>query len=102
MPASPRLQQYVADLPEVLLDTPADELSSQVNYFSPIRRVVQDVDGNPTQPTHAVTPDALVCPASGTSPCLHREDKSWAVFDAYAPEILALAQYVEAFRVENQ
>jgi hypothetical protein len=114
MSPSPHLQQAVNRLPDNLLDTAAGELSGEetttqlwdICLFPLIRDAVKEVDENPTRPALAVrrtlysqTPDALISPTSGTSPRLHREDKSWAVFDAYAPEILALAQHVEGERL---
>jgi len=114
MPPSRQLQQRVDDLPDDLLETPVRELSSEetttqlwnIYLFPLIRYAVKDVDQNPTLPTTAVrrtlysqTPDALTCPTSGTSPRLHREDKSWTVFNAFAPEILALARHVEDGRL---
>jgi hypothetical protein len=44
---------------------------------------------------YSQTSDTLISPIRGTSPRLHRENKSWTVFDALAPQILALAQHVE-------
>ena len=110
MPPSHQLQQRVDDLPDDLLDTAAGELTSEETttqlwdscLFPLIRYAVKEVDQNPTRPALVVrrtlysqTPDALICPSSGTSPRLHREDKSWTVFNAFAPEILAIAQHVK-------
>jgi hypothetical protein len=114
MPPSRQLQQRVDDLPDNLLETPAGELSSEetttqlwdIYLFPLIRYAVKDMDQNPTLPTTVVrrtlysqTLDALICPTSGSSPRLHREDKSWTVFNAFAPEILALARHVEDGRL---
>jgi hypothetical protein len=114
MPPSRQLQQRVDDLPDDLLDTSAGELSSEETttqlwdscLFPLIRYAVKEVDQNPTRPALVVrrtlysqTPDALICPSSGTSPRLHREDNSWTVFNAFAPEILALARHVEDGRL---
>ena len=114
MPPSHQLQQRVDDLPDDLLDTSAGELSGEETttqlwetcLFPLIRYAVKDVDQNPTRPHTVVrrtfysqTPDALTCPTSGTSPRLHREDKNWMVFDAFAPEILALARHLEDGRL---
>jgi hypothetical protein len=110
MAPSSTLQLTVNELPDELLETSAGELSSEetttqlwgIHLFPLIRYAVTEVDQNPTRPTlvmkrtlYSQTSDTLICPASGTLPRLHRENKSWAVFDAYAPEILALAQRVE-------
>ena len=107
MPPSPDLQLGINRLPARLLDTPARQLSTEEttsllwsSYFLPIvRDAVTEVDQNPMGPTlevertlYSQTPDALISPTDGTSPRLHQENKSWAVFDAYAPQILALAQ----------
>ncbi|KAF5384079.1 hypothetical protein D9615_003428 [Tricholomella constricta] len=114
IPPSRQLQQCIDNLPDNLRDTSFGELSSEetVNelwgfYLFPlIRYAVQDVDQNPTRPAKIVrstlysqTPDALICPTSSSSPCLHYEGKSWMVFNAFAPKILALAQHVEDGRV---
>ena len=110
LPPSDRLQECVNHLPNDLLDTPAGELSSEETtkqlwencLFPVIRHAVKDVDRNPTGPrivvrtaAYSQTPDALICPAVDTPPRLHREDKNWMVFDAFAPEILALSQHLE-------
>ena len=110
MPPSRQLRQRVDDLPDNLLETPAGELSSEetttqlwdIYLFPLIRHAVKEIDQNSTLPTIVVrrtlysqTPDALICPSLGSSPRLHREDKSWMVFNKFAPEILALAQHVE-------
>ena len=104
---SRRLQHRIEDLP---VPTPAGELSSEettaqlwdYNIFPVIRYAVQEVDQNPTLPSTKVgttlysqTPDALICPTQDAPPRLHREDKNWRAFDAFAQDILALAQYVE-------
>jgi hypothetical protein len=114
MPPSPHLQYIINRLPAELLQTSAGVLSTEETTtqlwdfcFRPIiRYAVQDVDQNPTLPTTVVrrtlycqTPDALICSNSDTSPRLHREDKSWTVFNAFAPEILALARRVEDGRL---
>ena len=114
MPPSRQLRQRLEDLPDNLLETPAGELSSEettsqlwdIYLFPLIRYAVEDVDQNPTLPAiqvrrtaYSQTPDALICPTPGTSPRLHREDKNWAVFDEFAPQILALAQHVEDGRL---
>jgi hypothetical protein len=114
MPTSRQLQQRVDDLPDNLLETPAGELSSEetttqlwdIYLFPLIRYAVKDMDQNPTLPATVVrrtlysqTLDALICPTSGSSPRLHREAKSWTVFNTFAPEILALARHVEDGRL---
>jgi hypothetical protein len=111
---SRQLRQRVDDLPAELLETSAGELSSEetttqlwgIHLFPLIRYAVKDVDQNPTLPTtvarstlYSQIPDALICPASNTSPRLHREDKSWTEFNAFATEILALARHVEDGRL---
>jgi hypothetical protein len=122
MPPSSRLQQIGNGLPDDLLNTAACELSSEGTtaqlwdscLFPLIRYAVKEVDQNPTRPALVVRrtlynqiSDTRICPSSGSSPRLHREDESWAVFDVYTPEILALAQRVETaawdvLGVENQ
>ena len=107
LPPSNLLQQLIEHLPASLKDTPSGELSTEettaqfwdFTLFHIIRRAVQEVDQNPTGPSIAVrrtlysqTPDTLISPMSGASPRLHREDKSWKVFDTFAPSILTLAQ----------
>ena len=107
---SPCLREAVNGLPDDLLDTTAGELSSEETttqlwdlcLWPIIRYAVKEVDQHPTRPISEVrrtlyshTPDALICPVKGTLPRLHREDKSWSVFDTYAPEILTLAQHTE-------
>jgi hypothetical protein len=114
MAPSPQLLQRVDDLADDLLDTPARELSSEETtsqlwdmcLFLLIRYAVKEVDQNRTRPTTEVrrtlysqTPDALICPTAGTSPRLHREDKSWQVFDTFAPDILSLARHFEDGRL---
>jgi hypothetical protein len=107
MPPSRHLSLHIDELEDA---TPAGELSSEEtttqlwdsNLLPVIRYAVKDVDRNPTLPAiqvrrtlYSQTPDALLCPTPGASPRLHCEHKSWTVFDAFAPEILALAQHVE-------
>jgi len=110
IPPSRQLRQCINDLPDNLLETPAGELSSEettshlwdIYLFPLIRYAVRDVDQNLTLPAiqvrrtlYSQTPDVLICPTKDTPPRLHREDKSWTVFDTFAPDILMLAQHVE-------
>jgi hypothetical protein len=114
MPPSTHLQHRVTSLPNDILDTPAGELSTEDTteklwdfaFFPVIRYAVKDVDQHAKPSTTEVittlyspTPDDLICPTSSTSPRLHYEAKSWAVFDAFAPQILALAQHVDGGRL---
>jgi len=111
IPPSRLLSLRIDDLPDA---TPAGELSSEetttqfwdYSLFPLIRYAVRNVDQNSTLPAikvrptlYSQTPDALICPTRIASPRLHREDKSWTVFDAFAPNILALAQHVEDGRL---
>jgi hypothetical protein len=111
LPPSLRFQQYLDYLPEDLLTTFTGALSTEDTtnelwdrcFWPRIRYAVKDVDRNDTLAVgllknwtlYSETPNALFSPASGTSPRLHYEAKSWSVFNALAPQILALAQHVE-------
>ena len=115
MSPGPELQLRLNRLQNNVLETPAGQLCSEqtttllwdYDLFPLIRYAVQEVDQNPTLPViqvpgitlYSKTPDALICPTPGASPRLHREDKSWTVFNHFAPEILALAQHVEDGRL---
>ncbi|KIM87548.1 hypothetical protein PILCRDRAFT_95786 [Piloderma croceum F 1598] len=107
MPPSAELQGRTSQLPTDLHNTPTGSLGCEKTttelwdycLFRNIRLSVQEVDQNATQPMtlanttlYSQTPDTLICPEQGTPPRLHREDKSWVVFDAYAERILDLAQ----------
>jgi hypothetical protein len=117
-----RLQQYLDYLSEDLLTTFTGALSTEettnelwARYLWPrIRYAVRDVNQNDTLAVgllkswtlYSETPDTLISPTSDSSPRLHYEAKNWSVFNALAPQILALAQHVEdgqdVFGAEDQ
>ena len=107
----PRLQQFLDNLSDDLLHTPYGELSSEetttdlwnIYILQLIRYAVRDIDQNPTLPVkplttptlYSETRDFLISSTQDTSPCLYYDIKSWSVFDAFALDILSLAQHVE-------
>lgn len=68
-----------------------------------IRYAVRDIDQNPTLPAkplttptlYSETRDFVISSTPETSPRLYYDIKSWSVFDAFALDILSLAQHVE-------
>ena len=110
MSPSTRLQSRLTDLQNSMFQTPARELRSEAttslfwlsDLFPIIGSSVSEVDQNPTLPAMDVsrtlynqTPDGVIRPTEDASPRLHLDYKNWRVFDAFAPEILTLAQHVD-------
>ena len=109
---SHRLQYLLDNLCDDLLSTPDRELSSEETtsglwnsyILQLIRYAVEDIDQNPTLPVkplttptlYSETRDFLISSTPDTSPRLYYDIKSWSVFDAFALDILSLAQHVDS------
>jgi len=50
---------------------------------------------DPSRILYNQTPDGVIRPTEDASPRLHLEYKNWQVFNAFAPEILTLAQHAK-------
>ena len=110
MSPSTRLRSRLTDLQNSLFQTPVRELRGEAttslfwstDLFPIIGSAVSEVDQNPTLPAmdpsrtlYSQTPDGVIRPTEDDSPRLHLEYKNWWVFEAFAPDILTLAQHVE-------
>ncbi len=110
MSPSPLLQFRLVALQNSMFQTPVRELRGEAttslfwssDLFPIIAALVSEVDQNPTLPAmdpsrtvYNQTPDGVIRPTEDASPRLHLEYKNWQVFDAFALDILTLAQHVE-------
>jgi hypothetical protein len=70
-----------------------------IHHFGPIKNCVREIDLNGSFPEismpamiYSQTPDAIIHSTTNGRPRIHKEDKSWLVFETHAPNILHMAQ----------